>query len=414
MTLRLSTNGIYNAGTSQLNTLQSQIAKTQMQLSTNKRNLTAADDPIATARALEVTQSQSMNTQFATNRSNANASLSLVDKTLGDVTGQIQDIQTLIVTAGNGGYDASNREALATELEGRLTDLIGLANTADGTGGYLFSGYASTTQPFSKTQQGAAYQGDQGQRVLQVGSSRKMAISETGSAIFDAIPTGNGRFTTTASGNAGGPNKGAGIISPGAVVDSSKVNADKFEIKFSVTGTPAVTTYSVTNKSAATPDPTLPTNQPYVEGATIAFGGMSMDIKGAPADGDTFSTAPSAKQSVFTTITDLITTLRAPANGSDGKAALANGLNTASSNMKNALDNVLTVQASVGSRMKELDNLDSTGDDLNIQYQTTLGDLQDLDMVKAISLFSQQQQTLQAAQMSFKTMSGLSLFNYIS
>jgi flagellar hook-associated protein 3 FlgL len=198
MTLRLSTNGIYSAGTSQLNTLQSQIAKTQMQLSTNKRNLTAADDPIATARALEVTQSQSMNTQFATNRSNANASLSLVDKTLGDVTSQIQDIQTLIVTAGNGGYDASNREALATELEGRLTDMIGLANTADGTGGYLFSGYASTTQPFSQTPQGAAYQGDQGQRTLQVGSSRKMAISETGSAIFEAIPTGNGRFTTAA------------------------------------------------------------------------------------------------------------------------------------------------------------------------------------------------------------------------
>jgi flagellar hook-associated protein 3 FlgL len=82
MSLRISTSSIYDAGTSQLNTLQSQIAKTQMQLSTNKRNLTAADDPIAAARALEVTQSQSMNTQFATNRSNANASLSLVDKSL--------------------------------------------------------------------------------------------------------------------------------------------------------------------------------------------------------------------------------------------------------------------------------------------------------------------------------------------
>jgi flagellar hook-associated protein 3 FlgL len=380
-----------------------------MQLSTNKRNLTAADDPIASARALEVTQSQSMNTQFATNRSNANASLSLVDKSLSDVTGQIQDIQALIVTAGNGGYDASNREALATELEGRLTDMIGLANTADGTGGYLFSGYASTTQPFSKTPTGASYQGDQGQRMLQVGSSRKMPISETGSAIFEAIPTGNGKFTTSA-----GANTGSGIVSPGAVVDSSKLLGHDYAITFKVAGTPAVTTYSVTDKSAATPDPTLPTDQPYVEGATIAFGGMSMDVKGAPADGDTFSTTPSAKQSVFTTITDLIKTLRTPADGSSGKAALANGLNTASSNMKNALDNVLTVQASVGSRMKELDNLDSTGDDLNIQYQTTLGDLQDLDMVKAISLFAQQQQTLQAAQMSFKTMSGLSLFNYIS
>jgi flagellar hook-associated protein 3 FlgL len=409
MALRISTNAIYNAGTSQLNSLQSQIAKTQMQLSTNKRNLTAADDPIASARALEVTQSQSMNTQFATNRSNANASLSLVDKSLSDVTGQIQDIQTLIVTAGNGGYDASNREALATELEGRLTDLIGLANTADGTGGYLFSGYASTTQPFSKTPTGAAYQGDQGQRMLQVGSSRKMAISETGSAIFEAIPTGNGRFTTTAA----GANTGSGIVSPGAVVDSSQLTGHDYDIKFGVSGTPAVTTYTVTDKTASPPVDVL-TNQPYTDGASISFGGMSMDVKGVPADGDTFSTTPSAKQSVFTTITDLIKTLRAPANGSDGKAALANGLNTASSNMKNALDNVLTVQASVGSRMKELDNLDSTGDDLNIQYQTTLGDLQDLDMVKAISLFAQQQQTLQAAQMSFKTMSGLSLFNYIS
>jgi flagellar hook-associated protein 3 FlgL len=68
----------------------------------------------------------------------------------------------------------------------------------------------------------------------------------------------------------------------------------------------------------------------------------------------------------------------------------------------------------VGARMKEIDNLNSTGDDLDVQYQTTLGNLQDLDVVKAISLFAQQQQTLQAAQMSFKTMSGLSLFNYIS
>jgi flagellar hook-associated protein 3 FlgL len=409
MSLRISTSAIFDAGTTQLNTLQSQIAKTQMQLSTNKRNLTAADDPIATARALEVTQSQAMNTQFGTNRSNANASLSLVDKTLQDVTGQIQDIQTLIVTAGNGGYDASNREALATELEGRLTDLIGLANTADGTGGYLFSGYQSTTQPFSKTSSGAAYQGDQGQRMLQVGSARKMAISETGSAIFEAIPTGNGRFTTAAANT----NTGSGIVSPGAVVDSSQLNGHSYEIKFGVAGTPAVTTYTVTDKSASPPVDVL-ANQPYTAGASISFGGMSMDVKGAPADGDSFSVEPSARQSVFTTIANLIQTLRTPADGSDGKAALANGLNTASSNMKNALDNVLTVQASVGARMKELDNLDSTGDDLNIQYQTTLSNLQDLDMVKAISLFAQQQQTLQAAQMSFKTMSGLSLFNYIT
>ena len=37
-------------------------------------------------------------------------------------------------------------------------------------------------------------------------------------------------------------------------------------------------------------------------------------MNGAPADGDTFDVAPSQKQSVFTTITDLMPALRAPAN----------------------------------------------------------------------------------------------------
>jgi flagellar hook-associated protein 3 FlgL len=82
--------------------------------------------------------------------------------------------------------------------------------------------------------------------------------------------------------------------------------------------------------------------------------------------------------------------------------------------MQNALNNVLTVQASVGARLKEIDYLDSTGTDLDTQYTSTLSDLQDLDLAAAISLYTQQQQTLQAAQVSFKTMSGLSLFNYIS
>ena len=410
MTLRLSTASIYATGTNQINTLQSQMAKTQMQLSTNKRVLTAADDPIASARALEVTQSQSMNTQYGTNRSNAKASLSLVDKTLQDVSLQFQDIQELIVKGGNATYLQSDREALATELEGRLSDLIGLANTADGTGGYLFSGYKSTTQPFSKTPTGATYQGDQGQRSLQVGSSRKMAVSESGSAIFETIKTGNGKYQALA----GDKNTGAGIVSPGAVTDSSKLTGHDYAIEFSVTGDPAVTTYNVRDKALTAPADIIQANQAYTPGATIAFDGMSLDIKGAPANGDSFTVEPSESQSAFSSITDLIATLRMPAEGSGGKAALANRLAEAGSNMKNALDNVLTVQASVGARLKEIDYLDSTGDDLNIQYQDTLETLTGLDMVKTISLFAQQQTTLQAAQVSFKTMSGLSLFNYIS
>ena len=103
-----------------------------------------------------------------------------------------------------------------------------------------------------------------------------------------------------------------------------------------------------------------------------------------------------------------------PVSGDAGQARLTASLNAAHDLFDTAYDNVLSVRAEVGSRLKELDTLDSAGDDLDLQYASTLSGLQDLDMVKAISLFSQQQITLQAAQKSFTSISGLSLFNYIS
>jgi flagellar hook-associated protein 3 FlgL len=373
--------------------------------------LTPADDPVASARALEVSQSKEMNAQFATNRASARASLTTVEGALQNTGDLLQDIQQLAVNAGNGSMLPRDREAIATELEGRLEDLLGVANTTDGAGGFLFSGYMATTQPFTRTPGGAAYQGDQGQRQLQVGASRKIPLSASGSAVFENNPTGNGTFQTQAAQG----NTGSAIISSGSVVDRAQANAGRdYKLTFAVTGTPAVTTYSVVDSTTGTDVP-VPgqTALPYESGKAITFGGLSFDIKGAPANGDIFTAKPSEKQSVFTTVTDLIAALRAPTDGSSGKAALTNSLNTALDNLKSAHDNVLTVQASVGAHMKELDYLDSAGDDLDIQYAATLGDLQDLDMVKAISDFSMQQTTLQAAQMSFKTMSGLSLFNYL-
>ncbi len=409
--MRISTSSMYETATNQMGTLQTSLAKTQMQLATNRRMLTAADDPIASARALEVTQSQSINTQFATNRQNARASLSQVELALDSTTRLIQDVQTIAVASGNGALSQADRETFAVELSGRLDDLLGLANTADGAGGYLFSGFKSTTLPFTQTPTGAQYQGDQGQRQLQVGSARQVAVSDSGASIFEDNITGNGTFTT----RAGTLNTGSGISSTGAVTDATLATGHDYAITFSVTGTPAVTTYSVLDQTTGLPPPppAVATDVPYQSGKQIAFEGVAFDVKGAPADGDTFSVKPSEKQSVFTTLTSMIAALRAPASGADGQARLTNELNAAHENLNASLDNVLSVRASIGSRMKALDNLDSAGDDLNIQYAATLSDLQDLDQVKAISDYGQQQIMLEAAQKSFKSMAGLSLFNYI-
>ena len=409
MVMRIATRTIYESGVSQLNTLQAQLQKTQLQLSTMRRVVTPSDDPVASARALEVSQSKSMNTQFATNRSNANSSLSLVDNTLASTDDLLQEVKSKIVAAGNPGFTLADREALAKELEGRLEDLLGQANATDGSGAYLFSGYKSDIQPFTRSATGATYNGDQGQRELQVASSRKLATSETGSAIFESNITGNGTFQTSVD-----PNNytrgGTGIISPGVVKTPSAVTGHNYTLNFTVTGTPAVTTYTVNDVTAGT---AVASNVPYVSGQPIAFDGIQMDITGAPANGDVFNVDPSKNQSVFETMTTLIAALRGPSGTPQAGTALTNALNLANQNITNALDNVLSVRASVGARLSELDHLDSAGDDLNLQYSSQISDLVDLDPVEAISRFTQQQTTLEAAQKSYKALAGLSLFNLI-
>ena len=419
MSMRISSKTIFDNGVGQLGTLQSAIAKTQQQLATGRRVLTPADDPIASARALEVTQSQSINTQLATNRSNARSSLSQEEVALTSVTSLYQDIKELAVKAGAGSLTNKDRESLAVELDGRLQDLLGLANTADGSGGYIFSGFKDSV-PFTLNGTGATYQGDQGERTLQIGSSRKVSISDSGSAIFENNVTGNGKFQTGVD-PANYDRGGTGIISPGAVTDPNALTGHQYAINFTVVpatpGVPKVTTYTVMDLTLGTPVPPAPDPAdpiPYTSGKSISFDGLQFEIKGDPADLDTFTVDPSDKKSVFETMQDMLKALRVNGEGAAGQARLTNALNQVNSNVDNATDNLLAVRASVGARMKELDYLDSAGEDLNIQYATTLSNLIEVDTIQAISLFTQQQINLEAAQKSYKTLTGLSLFNFIS
>jgi flagellar hook-associated protein 3 FlgL len=426
--MRISTNTIFELGSRGISDMQASLVKTQQQLSTQRRVLTPADDPVAAATALGITQSISVNEQYAANRQTARSSLSEEESVLQSVTTLLQDAKQLVVNAGNGAMEDSQRQFLAAELRGRFEELMGLANSRDGNGNYMFGGFQTATQPFSKTLAGAAYAGDQGQRMLQVGASRQIPLNDTGYSVFENNKTGNGVFVTAA--RTLPANTGSGIVSSGAVFDSSKLTGQKYSIDFTVVasgspGVPDTTTFVVRN------DTVIPTlymdpatglvNLPappviastFVEGESIKFAGMEFNIKGKPADGDGFTIDPSRDQSVFKTMTDLLSTLGQSGMGATGQANLTNGLNTANNNIDHALDNVLNVRAAVGTRLKELEVLDSGGSDLNIQYIETLHKLQDIDLAETISAFTQQNMVLEAAQKSFMKVSGMSLFNFI-
>jgi flagellar hook-associated protein 3 FlgL len=57
--------------------------------------------------------------------------------------------------------------------------------------------------------------------------------------------------------------------------------------------------------------------------------------------------------------------------------------------------------------------LSSINTDMDLQYGSTLSRLQDCDYAEAISKLTQLQTGLEASQMSFMRLSGLSLFNFL-
>lgn len=402
--MRISTNMLFDGATSRMTDLQASTAKLQEQLASGKRIQTPADDPIAAAQIVQVSQAKGLNDQYTANRVSATNDLSSLENTLSGVTETLQNARLLTITGGNGVLTPTERSYLATELEGHLKDLLGYANTQDTTGNYMFSGYRSGVQSYSPTDLGATYNGDSGVRELQVGAGRKMVVSVPGNQVFDKIRTGNGVFQVSA----GGGNTGTGTVSTGSATDPSAITGESFALDFSVVG--GVTTYDVRNTTSGA---IVSTNNSFTKGSDITVSGMTFNIKGDPASGDTFSLEPSRNENMFTTVQNLITALRTPGTSPAATAKYNSALANANQQLSNALDNVLNTRATVGSNLKALSTLDDAGLAADENLRGALSDLQDVDYVKAISDLSKQQGTLQAAQQSFVKISGLSLFDYI-
>ncbi|BBL34888.1 flagellar hook-associated protein 3 [Nitrosomonas stercoris] len=181
--MRVSTNTLYDQGTRAMLQQQSSLFKLQQQLASGKRIMTPSDDPIGAARAHELSQSLSLNTQYADNRHRAMDNLQQTESTLGNVTNVIQNIRTMAVAAGNPAFSDSERHMMVVELHGHFEELLGLANTKDEQGNYLFSGFKGDTVPFD-VDQTVTYQGDAGLRLIQVSGSRQLPVNETGEAVF--------------------------------------------------------------------------------------------------------------------------------------------------------------------------------------------------------------------------------------
>lgn len=442
--MRISTSQIYDAGALNIQRNQGELFKLQNQLSTGRRILTPADDPVAAAQALVVTQSKDVTAQHVANQDNATSQLGLVDSQLSSLTDLLQNVRERVVQGGSTTLSNTDRQAIATELEARMSEMLGIANSDNGSGDFLFSGYQGGTRPFAVDASLAAippattppvgYFGDDGERLLQVAASRQMGVNVPGSDVFMKARNGNGTFVAATGGNtAGGNNQGTAIADAGSVLDPQKWQAGvngypwstpanpALQIRFSVAA--GATTYQLYDVSTPGTPVAVTAAAPFTPGQAISLVtttapatdfGSQVVIDGQPANNDTFTIKPSSNQSLFQTVQSLIGVLRSPIGSATYTATqFTNDLGGQLTNLDQALTNVSRVQATVGTRMRELESLSNTSGDLGIQFSATLSKLQDLDYAKAITDYTKQQVNLEAAQKSFAQISGLSLFKIL-
>ena len=420
--MRVSSGMIFDAGVASINRQTASLLNVQQQVASGRRILKPSDDPVAAARALEVTQASDVVAQFKQNQDAATSALGLEEAQLASVGEVLGRVRELAVQAGNTNLSTTSRKGIATELRARFDQLVGIANATDGNGQHIFSGYMGAATPFGGSVDDIlagheiVYQGDDGQRTLQVSPSRFVEVSDSGSDVFKRISNGNGYFVTDyAVGNAG-----TGVITTGSVTDPAAWNAAatksisvQFTVAAGVTSYDLIDTASSASLLAGGPR-VFQSGQPILLGDPPALNlGASVTITGTPANGDRFTVAPSTTQSVFVTLGNLIGALEAPAGTPAANAKYINEIGFALTNLDQASNNVLRVRAGIGSRVNEIDSLGNLNDSLGLQYQQTLSNLQDLDYAKAITDLTRDKTALEAAQLSFSRISQLSLFNYL-
>lgn len=423
--MRISTSMIYRRGVKWMNDHQSSLSKAQEQISSGRKILKPSDDPTNSARLMELHKQIKLNEQYGRNITIANGRQSVEEVAIQESGDLLQRARELAIQANNAALTAENRQTIALEVRQLRQQLVDAANARDAEGAYLFAGFKEQSQPFTSTAGGdVVYNGDQGQRSLQVGPSRQVPVSDAGDSVFMLIRNGNGQFRTDLASD----NTGNGVITVGSVTNPTDFKNNfmggqyPYSIEFTVIPDPSDPTpgdltdppaplraFVIKDSTGATVIP----SQTYTEGEAIKFLGIEVAIEGKPDHGDRFIVKPAENQSIFKTLDNLINALGNPDRTAADVAVLTQGLDNALTDIDQGLLNLNQVRGRIGSRMNALNAQEEVNQDFDLQLQKLQSDIGSADIADAASRLSQELMALQASQQSFVKIQGLSLFNYL-
>lgn len=159
-------------------------------ISTGKQYLSPSENVLGLSKAQDYKVSINSNTIYKSNIDSTNAQLGYTEGVLDSVSSTLVRLQELTLRASNGTETASSRQSIQEEVSNLRDFMMSIANSQY-QGKYVFSGYKTDTMPYDPSDLTRTYQGDSGQKDVQVDSNNFIKANIAGDKIFE-FATGAG------------------------------------------------------------------------------------------------------------------------------------------------------------------------------------------------------------------------------
>lgn len=167
---------------SNLGSLASRHAVAARQASTGMRVTSPSTDPRAAAEISRVRHAYERAQSFRSNIAAARGDAEMAEGVLAEASSIFEHVQEIAVQGANGTLTANERGAMAIQISGLKVQLMALANTR-GSNGYLFSGSATSTEPFDA---GAIFVGNSDPHPVEIGENQVANVAADGAKAFTA------------------------------------------------------------------------------------------------------------------------------------------------------------------------------------------------------------------------------------
>jgi flagellar hook-associated protein 3 FlgL len=183
--MQISTNLLFDRASTQMVSIQNDLAKSQAQIASQKQVLNPSDAPDQAAAISRLNSVIARQGNYSKALDIVQARLDAESTTLTSAGDILVRIKELTVQANNGTQGTVSRQAIATEMKGLRDQLLSLGNSTDTTGNYIFAGSRVKSPAFKTNADGSvSYQGDQTKMSIPVGDQRTLTINRPGTTAF--------------------------------------------------------------------------------------------------------------------------------------------------------------------------------------------------------------------------------------